>query len=154
MRRTLTRAVVPFLFFGLGVVLVRFGSPPYTEVTWETASEVDTAGFFLYRSDSPDGPFSLLTENPIPAQGDPLVGASYRYEDWDVTWGQRYFYQLEEVERNGARIRLPEVVEGQAGVGWSWAMAMGALLSFLGTVVVAAWHGLKIGNGQAARNDP
>ena len=82
------------------------------------------------------------------------MGAYYRYEDWDVTWGQRYFYQLQEVERNGARSRLPEVVEGQAGVGWSWALAVGAVLSFLGTAVLAAWHRLKASGRQAARNDP
>jgi len=143
-----TRIAVPFLFFVLGVSLVRLGSPPRIDVTWETASEVDTAGFLLYRSDSPDGPFSLLTGTPIPAQGDPLVGASYSYGDQDVAWGWRYFYQLEEVERSGARSRFPNVVEGRAGVGWPWALAGGALLSILGGMAMSDWLRSKAGGQQ------
>jgi hypothetical protein len=134
MKQILIRVVIILLLFALGVAIVRLGFPSRVVVTWETASEVDTAGFLLYRSDSPASPFSLLTETPVPAQGDPLVGDSYRYVDRDVTWGQRYFYQLEEVERNGARHRFPNVVEGRAGVGWPWALAAGAVLAILGGV--------------------
>jgi hypothetical protein len=134
MNRILIRVVIILLLFALGVAIVRFGFPSRVVVTWETASEVDTAGFLLYRSDSPANPFTLLTETPVPAQGDPLVGDSYRYVDRDVTWGERYFYQLEEVERNGARNRFPDVVEGRAGVGWPWALAAGAALAVLGGV--------------------
>lgn len=134
MRRLLCNAAVSLLLFALGVALVRFGSPARIAVTWETASEVDTAGFLLYRGESPDGPFSLLIETPLPAQGDPLVGSSYRYEDRDVAWGRRYFYQLEEIERGGVRNRFPQVV-GRAGAGWPWALAGGALLALLGGVV-------------------
>ena len=135
MKRLLCNAAISFLLFALGVALVRFGSPARIVVTWETASEVDTAGFFLYRGESPDGLFPLLIETPIPAQGDPLVGSSYRYEDRDVAWGRRYFYQLEEVERSGVRNRFPRMVEGRAGAGWPWALAGGALLAILGGVV-------------------
>jgi len=127
------RLAVTLLSFVLGVTMVRLASPPQVVVTWETASEVGSAGFLLYRSDSPDGPFVLITENPIPAQGDPLAGASYHYQDSRVSWGQRYFYQLEEVERSGARNRYPDTVEGRAGMGWPWALAGGALMA---TVVV------------------
>jgi hypothetical protein len=125
------------LLFALGVSAVRIGSPARVIVTWETASEVDTAGFHLYRSRSPEGPFSPIRQSPVPAEGDPLVGASYRYEDEAVVWGQRYFYQLEEVERNGTRNRYPETVTGRAGVGWAWALGGGALLAALGAL--AAW---------------
>jgi hypothetical protein len=128
---------VSVLLFALGVAVVRFGFPARVIVTWETASEVDTAGFHVYRSRSAEGPFSPVTDIPVPAEGDPLVGASYRYEDEAVVRGQRYFYQLEEVERYGTRNRYPEVVTGRAGVGWAWAVGGGALLSALGAV--AAW---------------
>lgn len=145
MNRILIQAVIILLLFALGVAIVRFGFPSRVVVTWETASEVDTAGFLLYRSESPASPFSLLTETPVPAQGDPLVGDSYRYVDRDVTWGRRYFYQLEEVERNGAHHRFPDVVEGKAGVGWPWALAAGAVLAILGGV--GAWP-------RSRRDDP
>ena len=134
MNRTMVRIAVFIALFVLGVAMVRILSPARVVVDWETASEVDTAGFLLHRSQSADGPFSPLVETPIPARGDPLVGDAYRYEDRDVVWGRRYFYQLEEVERGGGRNRYPDVVEGQAGLGWAWALAAGASLAVVGAV--------------------
>jgi hypothetical protein len=123
MRRYVIRILVPLTYFFLGLAMIYLGSPPKIVFTWETVSEVDTAGFLLYRSDLPTGPFSPITETPIPAKGDPLVGASYEYEDHDVVWGQRYYYQLEEVERGGNHNTFPEIVDGKAGGGWPWALA-------------------------------
>lgn len=130
------RVLAPLLCFVLGVFLVRLASPADVVVSWETASEVDTAGFFVYRGYSPDGPFYPLNEIPIAARGDPLVGASYRYDDREVVWGQRYFYQLEEVQRDGVCYRFPNVVEGRAGVGWPAGLAVGALLAVLAGAVM------------------
>ena len=141
MKRPLMCAASAALVFALGVALVRLGSRSTVVVTWETVSEVDTAGFLLYRGEVPDGPFHLLVQTPIPAMGDPLVGASYRYEDREVVWGQRYFYQLEEVERSGTLSRLDRVVDGRAGAGWLWAVATGALVT-----VVAALSFRYVGN--------
>jgi len=139
MIRALIRVLTPLAFFALGVFLVRLTFPASIVVTWETASEVDTAGFLVYRSDSPDGPFSLLDETVIPARGDPLVGASYRYDDREVARGRRYFYQLEEIQRDGVRNRFPDVVEGQAGVGWPVGLAVGVLMAVLAGVVTWRW---------------
>jgi hypothetical protein len=127
----LVRTLLFVLAFILGVVLVRLVSPPRVVITWQTASEVDTAGFHIYRSHLPAGPFELITATPIPARGDPLTGAPYRYVDRDVIWGERYQYQLVEVLVDGTEEPQSEIVEGQAGVGWSWAMAVGALLGLL-----------------------
>jgi hypothetical protein len=134
-RSLLLTLAVSALLFALGVAAVRVGSPARVAVTWETASEVETAGFHVLRARSPDGDFTRITETPVPAEGDPLVGASYRYEDIDVTWGQRYVYQLEEVELDGTRNRYDETVQGRAGLGWPWALAAGAALAALGALV-------------------
>jgi hypothetical protein len=143
--------IVVALFIGaLGGVAVRLLSPPCVVITWETASEVDTSGFFLYRSASPAGPFSLLSENPILATGDPLVGASYRYEDRRVAWGEKYFYQLEEMDVDGSRLRFPGVIEGWAGLGWWWALAIGASLAAL--VAVLFWK-MSPGSGRGKQVD-
>jgi hypothetical protein len=111
-------------------------------VTWKTVTEVNTAGFLLYRGGALDGPFQLLVETPVPAVGDPLVGASYRYEDTDVEWGRRYYYRLEEVERSGAVHPLDMVADGQAGAGWPWALAVGALLAVVVALLGEVLRGL------------
>jgi hypothetical protein len=129
MMRSLRCVTSAILVFALGTALVRLGSRSTVVVTWKTVSEVNTAGFLLYRGETLDGPFQLLAETPIPAAGDPLVGASYRYEDTDVEWGQRYYYRLEEVERSGTVHPLDMVADGQAGAGWPWALGVGSLLA-------------------------
>lgn len=126
------------LSFALGILLAWLIWPPRVIVTWETASEVDTAGFYLYRADSPSGPFILLNATPIPARGDPLAGASYQFEDHTVKWGQTYFYRLEELERNGGRNQYPEVAKVRAGAGWGLALACGVLAASLAWFVMAA----------------
>ena len=131
MTRILACVAVIVLAFALGLALVRLVSPPRVVVTWETASEVDTGGFLLYRSECAAGPFSLLDETPILAVGDPLAGSAYRYEDSAVDWGRRYFYQLEEIEMDGGRNRYQETVESRAGAGWPWALVIGAGFSVL-----------------------
>ncbi len=70
-------------------------------INWETATEFETAGFAIYRSDSPDGPFVKITGDLIPASTDPLTGGSYEYTDLNVLAGKTYYYQLEEIELSG-----------------------------------------------------
>ena len=74
-------------------------------VEWTTASEVDTAGFNLYRSEDPDGPFTRINDHLIPASPDPLLGGSYAFTDTDVVAGHTYYYQLEDVEIDGTATR-------------------------------------------------
>ena len=86
-------------------------------VEWSTASELDTAGFHLYRSENPDGSYSRITRNLIPASPDPLTGGSYSYLDSDVVVGQTYFYELEEIEINGSTSRFGPIEAKAEGDG-------------------------------------
>jgi hypothetical protein len=71
-------------------------------VAWETVSEVDNAGFNLYRGLQADGSDrSLLTYVPSQAPGS-TQGAAYSYEDAAVEAGQTYWYWLEDVDLSGA----------------------------------------------------
>ncbi len=71
------------------------------QLTWETVSEANNAGFNLYRSASPDAPDALLAFVPSQAPGS-TQGASYTFDDTQVAPGQTWYYWLEDVDLNGA----------------------------------------------------
>ncbi len=70
-------------------------------VEWTTATEIDTAGFNLYRSEQAGGTYTKINSALIPASTDPLRGGKYRYEDRDALPGRIYYYKLEDVELDG-----------------------------------------------------
>jgi len=70
-------------------------------IEWSTASELDTVGFNLYRSDNPEGPFEIINASLVPSSADPMTGSDYEYEDSFVTPGQTYYYRLEDVDMDG-----------------------------------------------------
>lgn len=85
-------------------------------VEWTTASELDTAGFNLYRSDAPDGVYTQVNRTLIPSSPDPLTGGSYSFTDYAVQPGQTYYYELEDVELDGNTSRHgPIEVKAQSG---------------------------------------
>lgn len=94
-------------------------------IRWETASEVDTAGFNLYRAASPDGPWKKINDQLIPPSQDPVGGGSYKLVDKSAEPGKRYYYQLEEVELTGSSTRFdPIKLETGSGFpGWPWWIA-------------------------------
>jgi hypothetical protein len=70
-------------------------------VEWTTESEVDTAGFNLYRSESPGGLYIKINPELIPSSPDPILGGKYVYTDTNVVAGRTYYYKLEDVELDG-----------------------------------------------------
>jgi hypothetical protein len=77
-------------------------SNPLVVVQWDTATEVNTAGFNIYRSTSPDGDFVQINqaEGLIAALGSAVSGANYEFRDHNVEANATYYYLLEEVEFN------------------------------------------------------
>ena len=100
-------------------------------ITWETASEIDNAGFHLWRSDAEDGEYVQVTDELIPAEADVVTGASYEYTDSDC-WGT-CFYKLEDIDLGGvSTFHGPVMVEMPFGVCGSMPGAPGfTLLSLL-----------------------
>jgi hypothetical protein len=72
---------------------------------WETGSEVDNVGFYLYRATSESGPYELVNPSVIPGLGSSPRGARYRYVDSGLVNGRTYFYELEDLESTGVRER-------------------------------------------------
>jgi hypothetical protein len=78
---------------GVGTITVR----------WETASEIGTLGFHLYRSESPAGSRARLNAELIPSQMPPgsPAGAAYTWLDEEVEPGRTYYYWLADVDIYG-----------------------------------------------------
>ena len=86
------------------VTLVSFTATRYgnsVELYWETASEIDNAGFHLWRSDEESGPYTRITTQLIPAKGGISWGAEYYHADGNVVSGISYFYRLEDIDFSG-----------------------------------------------------
>jgi hypothetical protein len=105
-RRFVFLATLFALFFWPGAVLaqepVDAPEPATVIVEWATESEVNLAGFNLYRSEDPEGPYVKLNEVLIPASPDPLAGGRYLYTDTTAIAGVDYYYRLEDVELDGS----------------------------------------------------
>ncbi len=85
-------------------------------VEWETASEVGTVGFNLLRQDAKSGQWVRVNDALLPALMDAPQGGAYRYPDRNVSVGQTYTYQLEEVEVTGeTRTHGPYTVTAGSG---------------------------------------
>jgi len=109
-------------------------APARIVVQWTTATEINTAGFNVYRSERAEGPYTKLNAQLIPAS-DALTGGKYQYEDTTVVAGKTYYYQLEDVEYGGVTARHGPIVITASG-GWGqaeWWMGIG-----VGALVVSA----------------
>lgn len=68
-------------------------------LTWETSSEIDNAGFNLYRARIEGGPYTKINSALIAAKGNASSGSRYKFVD---TQGEgRFYYKLEDVDNYG-----------------------------------------------------
>ena len=111
-------------------------------LNWTTATELNTAGFNIYRAEQPDGPYSRINAQLIAANADALSGGKYQYVDTSVVPGKTYYYQVEDVELNGARVRHPAIAVAvqsnspfSAGVVLG-GLALGALMIVIGRIAI------------------
>ena len=77
------------------------------EVAWDTVSEINNAGFNLYRDTSPDGPGTKINSSLIPSQGSGSP-EGYHYSYLDNVWltpDTTYYYWLENVSLSGVATR-------------------------------------------------
>ncbi len=70
-------------------------------VKWETATEINNAGFYVWRCDSENGEYTRLHDAIIPSEGEGNVGAKYSYNDVTARIGNTYYYKLEDLDYQG-----------------------------------------------------
>lgn len=104
-------------------------------IRWSTETEVDTAGFNVYRGQSEEGPWTKINPALIPGSPDPIRGGSYVFTDTNVLAGVTYWYELEEVELGGQTTSLERTmaVAKSQGLG-SLSLPCGSALLPLGAL--------------------
>ena len=116
-QKTAKNGASTWMLIGMGVLWILFaiGIPLYQrdragdiEIEWTTETEQQTAGFYLYRSESEDGEFVRISEEMLPAQGSAVSGASYIYIDQNLPSGVTYYYLLEEIEYDASAHKYEE----------------------------------------------
>jgi len=70
-------------------------------IKWRTGVEIDNAGFHLWRSESIIVGYEPITQALIPAEGGPVWGGEYSYEDTAVESGTTYWYKLVAIDYSG-----------------------------------------------------
>ena len=97
---TTTTTTVPATF----VEISSFTAEPLNKeiiVKWTTESEIDNAGFNIYRSTEENGEYIKINDSLISAQGSSAQGASYELIDMVVKNRKTYYYKLEDIDLNG-----------------------------------------------------
>ena len=105
-------------------------------VEWSTETEMNTAGFNLYRGESAEGPFDVkVNAQLIAPAADPLTGGKYEYLDKTARSGVTYYYRLEEVERNGGFNSYGPISVRAGGLEWWHVLILAALAG----IAIALW---------------
>jgi hypothetical protein len=82
------------------VTLISFtatGEPDQVVVEWETGSESDNSGFFVWRSTTENGTYNRVSDFFV-SQGNSLVGAVYLWIDDEIVNNTTYWYKLESID--------------------------------------------------------
>ncbi|NJL05235.1 MAG: hypothetical protein HC911_10105 [Chloroflexaceae bacterium] len=123
---------------GLAVAGLHAPRPAIVTLEWQTASEVGTLGFLIYRSEQADGDYTQLTPRMLPAAPDPLTGDTHTYRDTTAQAGITYFYLLEDLAADGTRTRHGPIIVAATAVRWAWLIAGAGLV--LGGLGLVAWR--------------
>jgi formylglycine-generating enzyme len=87
------------------ITLVSFEANPGSNkvtLTWETATEIDNAGFNILRAESENGPYVKINATIIPAKAGATQGATYQFIDSTAKNRTTYYYKLQDIGLNGS----------------------------------------------------
>lgn len=81
---------------------------------WTTASEQDTFGYDVYRSDSENGKFTRITKKPVLGNGTTSETHKYEFVDDTIDPCKEYWYYVEEITTQGTRTKFTSVFKAKA----------------------------------------
>ena len=93
---------------------------------WITESEVDNAGFYIYRSQTKDGVFKVVNTSMIQGAGTTGERNEYQWTDTTAKPNTVYYYRIEDVSHAGEReqlatVRLRGLVSAKGKMITQWA---------------------------------
>jgi hypothetical protein len=126
-----------WILLALAILALQFVVPPKIEIEWETETEINTAGFNIYRSDSAEGEFVRINPQIIPSQSDAVSGATYLYTDKNVERGKTYFYRLEDIEFDNST-QQHDILTGQVeALNW-WTIPLTLVSGIIGVIMLVS----------------
>jgi hypothetical protein len=124
-----------WILLALVILALQFIVPPKIEIEWETETEIETAGFNIYRSDTADGEFVRINDQIIPSQSDAVSGATYIFEDKDVERGKTYYYRLDDIEYDNTTTQH-DILTGEVNsLNW-WTIPLTLFSGAVGIIMV------------------
>lgn len=128
-----------WLVLGGGLIFYQLITPPSVTVQWNTETELNTAGFNLYRSKLDEDNYVRVNDVMIDSEGSAISGASYTFVDHAVKAGKTFNYLLEEIQNDGKANRYEDdkfsyTVPGMTG--WSVVLAALSIVAGLGLLVI------------------
>ena len=108
--------VIDFVCLVLPIELTRFSATAASDhilLNWETAAELNNAGFEVQRSSNDGRDFSAIAW--IEGAGTTQEPKTYAYKDFDVKPGVRYTYRLMQLDFDGASTVSPVVAATLTG---------------------------------------
>ncbi len=93
---------------------------------WITESEVDNAGFYIYRSETKDGDFKVVNPSMIQGAGTTSERNAYTWTDTTAKPNVAYYYRIEDISHAGVReqlatVRLRGLVSARGKLTTIWA---------------------------------
>ncbi len=128
---------VIFCAIGIGIVGIYNFTRAKIVIEWSTASELDTVGFNIYKSESTITIPTLVNPKPIPASPDPLTGGIFSYTDKEVTPGVNYYYYLEDIDTSGKTSRVGPIEAHASKGGVIELIAVACLIAIAMTIYLA-----------------
>ncbi len=84
-------------------------TPAGVILKWATESEVDNAGFHIYRSETKEGTFKVVNPTMIQGAGTTSEKHTYTWTDTTAKPNVAYYYRIEDISHAGVRKQLATV---------------------------------------------